>query len=139
MDQKSRVRRAIEVLGQAIDWGFDEIDASRMGPLGLTKPMLKEMPHQQLLALPGFEGSWLHMLSAEVHGVPVAEQFILSAMLPPAAMLAAQATTDEARGILSAGATSSIRPPDDDLLVLSPATADAVVYELSVWLRAQYA
>ena len=131
MDQKERIRKAIDVLANAIDWGFDEIDASKMGPLGFTKASLKALPHAQLLALPGFAGTWLHMLSAEVHGEPVADQVILSMMFPPAAMLAAQAPTDEARAILTAGATSSIRPPNSELLVLSPATADAVVYELT--------
>lgn len=132
MDQKTTITQQLDELARAAGLTLPTVDATSMGPLGLTKTLLKGLPRQALAdAMPSFVGTWLDMVACEVQGVAVEGQVILAALLPPANILQLQGGTPEQQAILASGATVSIRPPHNDLLVLSPVSADAAVYQIS--------
>lgn len=103
------------------------------GPLTHLKRAVATLPLDDLTdRLPRFEGTWLHALVCQVQGRPVAGSMIIEQVFPPAAMLAEGYRGDAAeRDLIRAGAVVSIRPPANDLLVLSPATAAAAVYSIT--------
>lgn len=132
MDQKAVITEQLRHLAAAAGLEVPAIDSASMGPLGLTKALLKGLPRQALVdASPAFAGTWLDMIAREVQGVMVDGQVILAAVLPPAKMLQLKDGTPEQQAVLANGATVSIRPPDNDLLILSPVSADAAVYQIS--------
>jgi hypothetical protein len=132
MDQKAEIRRSLGELAAAAGIEVPNVDDSKIGPLGLAKALIGGMPRARVVAAaPGFAGSWLDMFACEKQGVAVHGSFILSNVLPPASMLSLKDGTEAEQAILRAGATVSIRPPGNDLLILSPPTAEAAVYEIS--------
>jgi hypothetical protein len=132
MDPKNEIRAALGELATAADLTLPEVDDAKMGPLGLTKALVKGLPRDALAArLPGFPGTWLDMWARETQEVMVDGKAIIATLFPPAAMLKLEGATEEQAAILRTGATVSIRPPDNDLLVISPVSAEAKVYMLS--------
>ncbi len=132
MDPKNEIRNALGELAAAAELTLPEVDDAKMGPLGLTKALVKGLPRDALAArLPGFPGTWLDMWARETQGVMVDGKAIIAGLLPPAAMLKLEGATEEQAALLRSGATVSIRPPDNDLLVISPVSAEAKVYALS--------
>lgn len=76
----------------------------------------------------GFKGSWLHALSCMAQEQPFEGQLIVPSLLPPAPALTAPGGRNET---LTRGVTACVLPPDNHLLILSPAGAEAAVYATS--------
>lgn len=132
MDQKTEIRRALDELVAAADLDALAVDASSLGPFGLLKACLKEMPRERLAAsLPRFERTWLDAIACEAQGQPMAGQVIIASLLPPAPMLQLAGATEAEQAVLRTGATVAIRPPESELLILSPVGPDAAVYVAS--------
>jgi hypothetical protein len=131
-DQKTAVRAALTELADAAGLSLQAIDDAAMGPWGLVRALLKELPRDALVAaLPSFAGTWLDMVVRDVQGVVVDGQVILSGVLPPAKMLTLQGASETDQAVLAGGATVAIHPPDNELLILSPAGPNAAVYVVS--------
>lgn len=127
-DPKTEIVRALTELAQAVELSVPAIDHAAMGPFGLTKALLKGLPRARLVTLNGFAGTWLDMLVRETQEIMVDGVAIVPGLLPPASMLRLVNGSEEEQAILAAGATVSVRPPKNELLLLSPARADAAVY-----------
>ena len=120
-------------LAQAIgaEWNAEDEGEAPGGPFSQLKHRLTAFSTFRLLKLKTLRNSWLHALTCMVQEEPMEDAVILPALLPPAAVLAQGFTgPDDQRAILAAGFVACIRPPKNELLLLSPATAQAAVYEL---------
>lgn len=132
MGQKEEILAQLARLATAAHLELPQFDATPMGPLSVTKTALRGLPRESLVAAsPRFVGTWLDMLVREVQEVAVDGQVILPGLLPPASMLRLEGATPEQQAVVSSGAVVSIRPPENHLLLLSPVSADAAVYELT--------
>jgi hypothetical protein len=131
--QKSVINDELLRLGASVDFSTDlpAVDGAG-GPWAHLKSAAKVLYRDALLDNDRFAGSWLDAVVCMEQELPLAEQFIIAGVLPPARMIADAATalTPEQREVVRQGATVCIRPPSNALLVLSPVTADAKVYEL---------
>lgn len=120
-------------LAQAIgaEWNAEDEGEAPGGPFSQLKHRLSAFSSHRVLKLKNLRNSWLHALVCMVQEEEMEGAFILPGVLPPAAMLAQGFTgPDDQRAILAAGFVACIRPPNNELLLLSPANAQAAVYEL---------
>lgn len=129
MNEKQRLNAALVRLCEAADYDFDPPADSQGGPFAHLKRALLDLDFELVAdTFPQFRDTWLFNLACQVQEVPIAGQVIVAGVLPPAPLLAQAAKNDADKPVLLAGATVSIRPPGNDLLILSPATATAAVY-----------
>lgn len=120
-------------LAQAIgaEWNADDEGEAPGGPFSQLKHRLSAFSSHRVLKLKNLRNSWLHALVCMVQEEELEGALIVPAVLPPAAVLAQGFTgPEEQRAILAAGFVACIRPPNNELLLLSPANAQTAVYEL---------
>ncbi|MBX3182873.1 MAG: hypothetical protein KIT72_18230 [Polyangiaceae bacterium] len=133
MSSHQAINQAFEHLYGAIEYGFDAPKSkAKDGPLKHLQRVMADLDWELMReSFPAFSGSWLEAFSCQEQGVPVAGQVVKAAALPKAAELTKRAASDAEREVLAQGKAISLRPPAGDVLVVSPTSDEACVYQVT--------